>query len=275
MTTTPINKSPAELKVTRQGPIAVWTISNPDAKNALSPEIYAQGLAAIEAFNNDTNLAVAVLCGEDGFFCAGGNLNRLLSNRSQDPSVQRDSIQALHNWISAIHASPKPIVAAVDGAAAGAGFSLALACDLLVASPTAKFVMAYVNVGLTPDGGSSKALAEQLPSQLAFEICALGERVTGERLFQLGVVNRLSELAESNAGSNSAALISALSLANQLAEKPPEALAKIKKLIRNAKTTSTEQHLLNEREAFVEQVHGPEALVGIQAFLAKQKPKFR
>jgi enoyl-CoA hydratase/carnithine racemase len=269
---------PAQLKVTRQASIALWTISNPAAKNALSPEIYAQGLAAIEAFNTDPSLAVAVLSGEDGFFCAGGNLNRLLNNRKLDPSVQRDSIQALHNWITAIHASPKPIIAAVDGAAAGAGFSLALACDLIVASPSAKFVMAYVNVGLTPDGGSSKALAEQLPAQLAFEICALGERITGERLFQLGVVNRLSEsaLSPSSADSKaSPAFDSALNLATQIADKPPQALAKIKRLVRAAKTTSTEQHLINERDAFVEQVHGPEALIGIEAFLAKQKPKFR
>jgi enoyl-CoA hydratase/carnithine racemase len=265
----------AQLKVARHGAIAIWTISNPGAKNALSPEIYTQGLAAIQAFNADGGLAVAILCGEDGFFCAGGNLNRLLNNRAQDPSVQRDSIQALHNWISAIHNSPKPIIAAVDGAAAGAGFSLALACDLLVASAGAKFVMAYVNVGLTPDGGSSKALAEQLPAQLAFEICALGERVTGERLFQLGVVNRLSDASDGQTSSRTPAYETALTLATQLAEKPPQALEKIKRLIRTAKTNSMDQHLLNEREAFVEQVHGPEALIGIQAFLAKQKPKFR
>jgi enoyl-CoA hydratase/carnithine racemase len=275
MTILKTTKATPQIKITREGAIAIWTISNPAAKNALSPEIYAQGLACIQAFNNDSSLAVAVLCGEDGFFCAGGNLNRLLSNRALSPSVQRDSIQALHHWISAMHACPKPIIAAVDGAAAGAGFSLALASDLLVSSPNAKFVMAYVNVGLTPDGGSSKALAEQLPAQLAFEICALGERITGARLFQLGVVNRLSQDDAEPTTKTFPALATALTLANQLAEKPPQALAKIKRLIRQAKTNTLEEHLLNEREAFVEQVHGPEALIGIQSFLAKQKPNFR
>ncbi len=263
----------ATLKVTRQANVAIWTISNPEAKNALSPEIYEQGLATIQAFNADDSQAVAVLCGENGFFCAGGNLNRLLSNRQRPPQVQRDSIQALHNWIEAIHKSPKPIIAAVDGAAAGAGFSLALACDLLVASASSKFVMAYVNVGLTPDGGSSKALAEQLPAQLAFEICALGERIGAERLHQLGVVNQLSESA--SASNLSPAVAQALLMAQQLAQKPAMALARIKSLVRSAKSTNYDQHFLNEREAFVNQVHGPEAEIGIQAFLAKEKPKYR
>ncbi len=138
----------------------VLTLSNPGARNALHPDMYAAGIEALATAERDPGIRAVVLTGADRFFCAGGNLNRLLDNRSKDPSYQADSIDQLAAWVTAIHASTKPVIAAVEGAAAGAGFSLALACDLIVAAHDAKFVMSYARVGLTPDGavrGSSPA----------------------------------------------------------------------------------------------------------------------
>lgn len=273
--------SQAQLKVSRiecsdSPALALWTISNPGAKNALSPDMYSQGLDAINQFAADPSLAVAVLTGEDGFFCAGGNLQRLLNNRSLPADVQRQSIDGLHAWVSALRACPKPVIAAVDGAAAGAGFSLALACDLIVASANAKFVMAYVNVGLTPDGGASKALVEHLPATLVFELCALGQSISGERLGQLGVVNRVTlNSVDAEGKATAPALSEAIKLAHQLALKAPSALTNIKRLIFSAPNLSWPEHLLAERESFVEQLYSAEGQIGIEAFLNKHKPKFR
>jgi enoyl-CoA hydratase/carnithine racemase len=174
--------------------------------------------------------------------------------------------------VQALKSCNKPIIAAVDGAAAGAGFSLALACDLLVSSVDTKFVMAYVNVGLTPDGGASGTLATQLPLALAFEIIALGQPVLAQRLNQLGLVNVLADKAsQTNAAP---AFKAALHMAQQLSEKPTAALTNIKHLVQQARTNTFVQQLEAERESFVQQLFSDEAKLGIEAFLNKQSPRF-
>src|SRR6185312_3954026 len=102
----------------------VLKLSNPGAKNALHPDMYAAGIEALNTAERDSSVRAIVLTGADNFFCAGGNLNRLLENRAKDPSVQADSIDLLGEWIAAFRSSTKPVIAAVEGAAAGAGFSL-------------------------------------------------------------------------------------------------------------------------------------------------------
>lgn len=263
------------VKVQTIGRVALWIISNEGAKNALSPEMYIQGTDAVQTFVNDPNLGAAVLCGENGFFCAGGNLNRLQNNRALDPSVQNASIETLHHWVQAIHNSPKPIIAAVDGAAAGAGFSLALAADMIVASESAKFVMAYINVGLTPDGGASWALPKRVPANLAFEWLALGQPVPAQRLFEAGVVNLLAPCAAQPCATNQTpAVLAALELASRLSLGPSRAVTSIKQLIEASRSNNLATHLDAERALFVEQLHSIEAGIGIAAFLAKSKAKF-
>jgi len=145
----------ATLKSQCHGSTLVLTIHNPEHRNALGPEIYVAGIEALIAAERNADVRSVIITGEGGTFCAGGNLQRLLANRQQPPEVQAESIEALHSWIEAVRSFPKPVVAAVEGACAGAGFSLALACDLVVAARNAVFVMAYVNVGLSPDGGAT------------------------------------------------------------------------------------------------------------------------
>jgi len=116
-----------ELKSTIQGRTMVLTLSNPGQRNALSPAIYAAGVEALGVAEGNAEIRSVILTGEGPLFCAGGNLQRLLANREQPAQVQADSIEGLHNWIEAIRTFPKPVIAAVEGAAAGAGFSLVLA----------------------------------------------------------------------------------------------------------------------------------------------------
>ena len=208
-----------------------------------------------------------VIAGADNFFCAGGNLNRLLENRAKDPSVQAQSIDLLAEWISALRLSSKPVIAAVDGAAAGAGFSLALACDLIVAAEDAKFVMSYARVGLTPDGGGSWFLAQALPRQLATEVLIEGKPIGAARLHELGVVNRLVKPGT--------ARDAAVAWADELGKISPNSAARIKTLVCAAGTQPLSTHLVAERDNFVASLHHRDALEGISAFLEKRAPVYK
>ncbi len=256
----------AELKSTSQGRTMVLTISNPEHRNALGPEMYAAGVEALSVAETSSDVRSVVITGEGSMFCAGGNLQRLQANRQQDPEVQAQSIESLHSWIEAIRTFPKPVIAAVEGAAAGAGFSLALACDLIVAADDAVFVMAYSSVALSPDGGGTWSLARALPRQLAGELLMGGERIGAQRLHALGVVNRLAAQGD--------ALAQALAWCEQLNARAPNALASIKELLNEAAGSTFSQHLGNERDHFVKNLHHANAGIGIAAFLARKPPSY-
>jgi enoyl-CoA hydratase/carnithine racemase len=256
----------ASLLSTSQGRTMVLTLSNPGHRNALAPEIYAAGVEALSVAESNPEVRSVVITGEGSLFSAGGNLERLQSNRHKDPSFQAQSIEGLHNWIEAIRTFPKPVIAAVEGAAAGAGFSLALACDFIVAANNAVFVMAYSNIALSPDGGGSWSLARSLPRQLANELLMCGERIGAQRLQELGIVNRITSVGD--------ALGEAILLADKLNARAPNALTSIKELINEAPLAALNQQLALERDHFVTNLHHVNAGIGISAFLAKQTPKF-
>jgi enoyl-CoA hydratase/carnithine racemase len=256
----------AELKASRRDGTLILTLCNPGARNALHPDMYAAAIEALNTAERDHSVRAVILTGADNFFCAGGNLNRLLQNRALPKSEQADSIDNLHRWIEALRDCPKPVIAAVDGAAAGAGFSLALACDMIVAGASAKFVMAYVKVGLTPDGGGSWFLAQALPRQLATEIIMEGKPVLAPRLHQLGIVNRIVP--------DGTALDAALAWADELAALSPNAVERIKSLVGEAQQNTLHQHFEAEKHNFVESLHHRDAQEGIIAFLEKRTPKY-
>ena len=242
------------------------TLSNPGFKNALSPEMYAAGIEALGAFETNPDIRSVIITGEGAAFCAGGNLQRLAENRQQNKAVQAQSIDGLHSWIEAIRTYPKPVIAAVEGAAAGAGFSLALACDFCVAADDTIFVMSYSTVGLSPDGGASWALARSLPRQLANQLLMLAERITAQRLHDFGLVNEVC--ASGNA------LQSALALAERLNMRAGNAMSSIKELVNDAATNTLSQQLQQEKGHFVDNLHHANSLEGIQAFLDKRPPFF-
>ncbi|MDP3413216.1 MAG: enoyl-CoA hydratase, partial [Polaromonas sp.] len=218
------------------------------------------------AAENNPEIRSVVITGEGGTFCAGGNLQRLLSNRAQAPDVQVQSINGLHSWIDSLRTFPKPVIAAVEGAAAGAGFSLALACDLVVAADNAVFVMAYSSVALSPDGGGSWTLSRALPRALVSELLMCGERIGAARLQHLGLVNRCVTPGD--------ALSEALKLADTLNTRAPNALASIKELINEAPGNTLGQQMDAERAHFVRNLHHPNGGEGISAFLEKRSPRY-
>jgi enoyl-CoA hydratase/carnithine racemase len=256
----------AQLLSTSEGRTLVLTLSNPEYRNALGPEMYAAGVEALSVAESNPDVRSVVITGANGIFSAGGNLQRLQNNRQLPPEHQAQSIEGLHNWIEAIRTFPKPVIAAVEGPAAGAGFSLALACDMIVAARNSVFVMAYSSIALSPDGGGSWSLSRAVPRQLAAELLMCGERIGAERLQQLGVVNRLADAGQ--------ALQQALDLCEQLNARAPNALTSIKDLLADADGSSLNAQLARERNEFVKNLHHPNAGIGIAAFLNKQKPEY-
>ncbi len=256
----------ARLLSERHGAVLLLRISNPGARNALHPDVYREGMAAIGAAATDRGVRAIVLAGEGEHFCAGGNLNRLLQNRSRDPSEQAASIAQLGEWVLAMRDCPKPILAAVEGAAAGAGFSLVLACDLVIAAANARFAMSYVKVGLTPDGGASHFLATRLPYPVAYELIAGGQTIGAERMHALGLVNVLTPPGGALAG--------AMMRAAELCEGPAFALGRVKSLLSARERETLALELARERETFVAALFHDDAGEGIDAFLHKRPPHF-
>lgn len=257
----------ASLKSHSHGQTMVLTISNPEHRNALGPDMYAAGVEALNAAERSAEVRSVVITGEGAHFCAGGNLQRLLGNRQLPPEVQSQSVQGLGNWIETIHTFPKPVVAAVEGACAGAGFSLALACDLIVAAQKSVFAMSYTSVGLSPDGGASWSLMRAVPRATAMQLLLAGDRISAERLLQLGVISQVCD--------NGNALSEALALCERLNARAPNALASVKELANDAIAAPLHAQLDAERDHFVRNLHHANAGEGISAFLEKRPAVYR
>lgn len=238
---------------------------NAARRGALSPDLYsAINEATWQA--TEKRIRAVILTSEGGFFCAGGDLNTLIERRKLTEPERRDKIDGLHGIIRAIRACPVPVIAAVEGGAAGAGVSLAMACDLIVASAGARFTAAYVKAGLVPDGGLTAAFARTLPRPLAMEMCLLARPVTAERMAQLGVVNAVVPAGDTEAEANA--------LADALAAGPRVAQSAIRALVNQAYDSAEAEQLDRERDAMAIAQGGDEAGEGISAFLEKRKPDF-
>lgn len=257
----------AHCTISDLGDRLVVTNRNAARRNALTPDYY-QGLhQALKMATEEARIGAVILTGEGGFFCAGGDLNTLITAQKMDKSQRRARIDSLNDLIRAVVACPRPIIAAVEGGAAGAGLSLAMACDLIVAARDAQFTAAYVNAGLVPDAGLTSSLSLALPPQIAAQMCLTGQPVNADRLHALGALNALTQ--------SGGAMDAAMALADRLAAGPAEAQAAIKRLLTGWRATAFEAQLDAEREAMAYALAAPEAAEGIGAFLAKRAPDFR
>lgn len=239
---------------------------NPSRRNAVSAGFYAGLEAALTQAAAAPRIAAVIVVGEGDFFCSGGDLGFLATAPSLPEEGRRAHIERLHGVIRAIRACPRPVIAAVEGGAAGAGASLALACDMVVAARDARFIAAYVAAGLVPDGGLTAALTAALPPQLAAEMCLTAAPVTAARLHALGAVNTVTDAG--------GALAAAEAVAERLANGPADAQAAIKRLLKGAQDALYDHQLAAEREAMTAALGGPEAAEGIAAFLGKRVPEF-
>ncbi|QSI30116.1 enoyl-CoA hydratase [Variovorax sp. RKNM96] len=255
--------SAAKLQMHREGAVLVLTISNPAARNTVNPSIYRAAAKAIRAASRFRTVRAIVLTGEGEHFCVGGDLRRLVRQRKLPQSEQLAHSDALNEWVMAMQEAPQPVIAAVEGTAAGSGFSLCLACDLIVAAEDAEFVMSNVNFGLSIDGGGTDSLARSLPPQAVIEILLGGAVHHARRLHDWGVVNRIVP--------HGTAYATALAWAQKLAQGPFDVQARIKELVHSARGRSRREQLDAERGVLVESLYSDESGKRIKEFLAARK----
>jgi enoyl-CoA hydratase/carnithine racemase len=257
---------PSELLSEHRGSALVLTLSDASSRNALSEAVISAGIEALNSAESDPEVRCVVLQGADGQFCAGGHLQGLIARRAAGPAAQTRMLELLHQWIEALRVFPKPVLAAVEGAAAGAGFSLALACDLIVAAEDARFILSHGRLGLSPDGGATWALGRALPRPLAQQIVWFAEPVSARQLHDHGLVHSVCDAGQ--------ALATALGLAERLALQAPNALASAKELLNRAEGAALRAQLDAERDHFVVNLFHANGGEGLQAFIAKRPPRF-
>ncbi len=252
--------------IKRTGAVLHVMNDNVRTRNALSAGYYRGLIKALHEADEDPAIAAVVLSGAGGFFCSGGDLNVLKTRAATSHGARVDAINGLHDVIRAILACPRPVIAAIEGGAAGAGVALALACDLIIAADDAYFSVAYVKIGLPPDGGTTGFLGALAPRQLVNELCMFGDKLPVQRLHSLGAVNKVTPPGQ--------ALAQAVAWGERLAMAPPAALATIKSLVARGQESQVADQLEREVQAMATAQGGAEAAEGIAAFLGKRPPDF-
>jgi 2-(1,2-epoxy-1,2-dihydrophenyl)acetyl-CoA isomerase len=248
--------------------LAVITFDRPDVLNAFNDELGTQAVQALEKASSDGSVRCIVITGAGRAFSSGEDLAPLAEDYRQGkaPELGRTLVDRYNPFIRAIRAAPKPVVAAVNGVAAGAGASIALACDFRVASEHAKLVLAFVKVGLVPDAGATWFLTKMVGSARTMELAATGSALTAERAYELGIFNVVvpSEGFEETWRSYAA----------DLAQGPTRAYALIKGLVNSAMEFPLDVHLDNEVAAQTEAGRTADHMEGVQAFFDKRAPSF-
>jgi 2-(1,2-epoxy-1,2-dihydrophenyl)acetyl-CoA isomerase len=242
--------------------VATITLNRPDAMNALVVPMKAQLLVALERAGHDDAVRAVLLTGAGRAFCAGQDLREHADNLEAGRGLN-DTVRAHYNPIVRMLTElNKPVLAAVNGVAAGAGAALAFACDLRIAADTAKFAMAFNAIGLSPDTGASWSLSRLVGSARATELMFLGEPVDAARALDLGLVSRV-DLRKA-----------AHELAVRLAQGPTQAFAATKRALLFAASHPLDEVL--ELEAELQDVCAGTAdhLAATRAFLAKEPPTF-
>jgi len=254
----------ADLRIETADGVATVTLDRPDALNALTVPLKEALVEAFRAFASDDAVRAVVLTGAGRAFCAGQDLHERLQ---PDALPLADEIRARYNpLIRAMRALPKPIVAAVNGVAAGAGASLAFACDIRIAAEAASFLLAFGRVGLIPDSGATWLLPRLIGGAKAAELALTTDPLSAADAERLGLVARVVPAAE--------LLQEARALARRLAAAAPVALALTKEALERSWAASFEEQL--ELEADLQGRAGSTAdhAEGIAAFIERRRPTF-
>lgn len=246
--------------------VARVTLNRPDKLNSFTRAMHAQMREALDAIERDPEIRAVVLTGSGRAFCAGQDLADL----SFEPGAMTelgalidDNFNPLVRRLTAL---PKPVIARVQGTAAGAGANLALACDLVVAARSARFLQAFVNIGLVPDSGGTWFLPHLVGTARALELAMLGEKLPAEDAHRMGLIARCVDDDALDAEVDR--------LATKLASMPTRAVAAAKQAIRAAATNDLSSQLDLERDLQRELGASADYAEGVDAFLNKRKPRF-
>lgn len=247
----------------QDGGIAIVTLNRPDKLNALTDEMYNRLTALFTQYATDASVRVVVLTGAGRAFCSGSDVTTMVNT---GVASGRARMQTRHAMINAIVNLEKPVIAAVRGATVGIGFSMAMACDLVVASDTAKFSQIFKKIGLVPDGGSIYFLTQRIGIARAKELVYTARMLPAQEAAEWGLINRVVPDAELEA--------SALAWARELAESATFALALAKKMFQAMYVPTLETHLEQENLCQGTAKLTDDHLEGVAAFKEKRAAKF-
>jgi 2-(1,2-epoxy-1,2-dihydrophenyl)acetyl-CoA isomerase len=258
------------VNVRREGAAATLELNRPETLNAWNAQLGRDLLAAITGVAEDDGVRAVVITGAGRAFSAGADL-RELSGREErtpegHPDVRRVLTERYHPIITTIRTMPKPVVAAVNGPAVGIGLSLALAADLVVAAESAYLLLAFVNIGLVPDGGSSLFIPARVGFARASEMAMLGERIPAAKALDWGLVNRV--VADDAFAAEVAAL------RDRLAAGPTRSYAGSKRQLNHWLYARMEEQLELEADIQQEMAGSPDFAEGVAAFVEKRQPGF-
>ena len=265
--------APPELETLRievDGEIATMTLDRPDAFNAMSPQMIGELTVAFAWFADRAPLRGLIITGEGRAFSAGGDVNWFKKGVDEEgfdlPSDVRRGAEVLHQGIIDLRRIPYPVIAAVNGPAAGAGFSLALACDIRIAADSAFFAPAYGRIGASPDGGMTYFLPRVVGPSRALEILLTDPNMPAEDAKAEGLVTEVVPADE--------LMDKARELAGKLAQKAPHYVRMAKILTGVSIENSIADHLQLERHGIADSMATEDLRAGVTAFFGGEKPKF-
>jgi 2-(1,2-epoxy-1,2-dihydrophenyl)acetyl-CoA isomerase len=254
------------IDLTTEGPAARILLNRPEALNAWNEQFGRDLLDAVKTVAGDDSLRALLITGAGRGFSSGADLKEQRGSGDGLPDLSARLKEVYHPIISGLRELPKPVVAAVNGPAVGIGCSLALAADLIVAAESSYFLLAFVNIGLVPDGGSTAFLPARIGYARAAEMAMLGERVPATQALDWGLVNRVvpDDELESEAGK----------LLERLANGPTRSYAGSKRLLNRRMYADLAGQLEAEADAQRDQGHSQDFVEGVMAFVEKRPAKF-
>ncbi|MDC0662969.1 enoyl-CoA hydratase/isomerase family protein [Marinobacter sp. SS21] len=250
--------------------VAYLTMNRPEARNALSLDMRTELCQRLEQLEADDSVRCVVLRGAGEHFLAGGDVRAFMEFTQLTAEERRRTfthrIHQLHLIMFAMRRLAKPVIASVQGAAAGAGVSLALCCDLVIAAEDAFFTLAYSKIGASPDGSASYYLPRVVGAKKAMEMALLADRYSASEARELGMINWVVPNAELKARTRE--------LAERLARGPTRAFANTKRLLQQSLNTPLEAQLQAEAELFGDSATSDDWVEGVRAFNEKRTPEF-
>jgi 2-(1,2-epoxy-1,2-dihydrophenyl)acetyl-CoA isomerase len=257
---------PDEVTLTTQDGAATVTLNRPESLNSWNKELGEHLRDALNTCATDDAIRAVMITGAGRGFSSGADLREHRSDQEGAPDLGERLGELYNPSILAVREMGKPVLASVNGAAAGIGCALALACDLIIAGESAFFLLAFVNIGLVPDGGATATVAARVGAARAAEMAMLGERITAPQALDWGLINRV--VADDELESASAELL------GRLAGGPTRAYANIKRLLNRTSYPHLAEQLDAEANAQREQGHSSDFIEGVIAFSEKRPPRF-
>ncbi len=263
-----MNDGQQSVLVENEGAVRTLRMNRPDVLNAFNDDLLSSLAGEVKAAAKDDSVRCLVIAAAGRAFCAGQDLDTVKARMSdpQAPDLGKHLRNLYNPMILNLRSMEKPVIAAVNGVAAGAGCSLALACDLRIVGTSASFIEAFINVGLVPDSGSTFVLPRLVGMARAMEMAFTGRKVAADEALSIGLVNRV--VADDDLSAE------AMKLAQKLANMPTRGIGLTKRAFNRAWTAELDDQL--EYEAFLQTTAGQtqDHIEGVTAFLEKRKPVF-